>query len=95
MKNVLRLSAVLVCLMAVARPANLPDYGTMVDKAHLVAIATPMERKELKGLTTVPGVRRGNDPILGGGVPKHSLGVARKQQTSACLPLVREAKGYT
>ena len=48
MKNVLRLSAVLVCLMAlmvaaelaVARLANLPDYGTMVEKAHLVAIAT-------------------------------------------------------
>jgi len=50
MKNVLRLSAVLVCLIAlmvatelvIALLENLSDYGTMVEKAHLVAIATPM-----------------------------------------------------
>ena len=48
MKNVLRLSAVLVCLIAlmvatepvIALLENLSDYGTMVEKAHLVAIAT-------------------------------------------------------
>ena len=50
MKNVLRLSAVLVCLIAlmvatepvIALLENLSDYGTMVEKARLVAIATPM-----------------------------------------------------
>ncbi|HIM12128.1 TPA: hypothetical protein EYM26_15200 [Candidatus Poribacteria bacterium] len=55
MKNVLRLSAVLVCLIAlmvatelvIALLENLSDYGTMVEKAHLVAIATPMGREAL------------------------------------------------
>jgi hypothetical protein len=37
----------------------------MVEKADLIVIATPVARKELKTPAAIPGVRRGNDPILG------------------------------
>ena len=41
----------------------MPDYRRMADKADLIVIATPIDRRGLKELTTIPGMRRGNDPI--------------------------------
>jgi hypothetical protein len=50
--------------IALARLAILPNYETMVEDAKLVLIGTPISRVELDDLTTIPGVRRGNDSIL-------------------------------
>ena len=58
-----------VVLVAVLTPAALaylaqhPDYGTLAENAQLIVIATPTSRVELKGRTTIPGVRQGNSPV--------------------------------
>jgi hypothetical protein len=41
----------------------LPSYAELVAKAEAVVIAAPVERKEVPGPATLPGVTRGNDPI--------------------------------
>ncbi len=71
MKGMRLALAVITCVLMVgicasislARPAVLPDYETMAEDAQLVVIATPISRVELENPTTIPGVRRGNDPI--------------------------------
>ena len=62
---ILCILSLLLALPVIARLVYMPDYPQMVEKADLIVIATPVARKELKTREAIPGVRRGNDPILG------------------------------
>lgn len=41
----------------------LPSYNEMAAKADVVVIATPVERREVRGTAALPGVARGGNPI--------------------------------
>lgn len=57
------LGVIVICGFCMARPVQIFSYKKMASDANLVVIASPIEVKELREITELPGVSQGNKPI--------------------------------